>query len=219
MQRHIVILPVAGALALVFALALLPAEARAAEDTGLYLTGTIGYSISSDSKNSLGSTASISNAPSFRLGLGREFSLIRVEGEVGYVKADADTLSSPQVGGGAARNASGSATTWSFMVNSYFDPDVSGKIKPYIGVGLGAVRVNLNSITAPGFTTADDSDTVFAAQGMAGVGYALTPTVLVSIGYRYFWSRDLSLRDSAGTSYTSDGPRSHNVDLGVRYRF
>lgn len=219
MQRNIMS-PAVGVGALVLALALLPAGARAAEGTGgPYLSGTLGYFMPRDASNTLGSTVTSNNAPEFRLGLGYDFSSVRVEGEVGYTKASADTLSDPQVGGGVARDASGSTTVWSFMFNGYFDPAVQGKIKPYLGAGLGAARVSVNNLTATGFTTVNDSDTVFAAQAMVGVGYALTPKVIGSIGYRYFWSKDLSMRDSAGTKFTSDGPRGHNIEIGVRYKF
>ena len=80
-------------------------------------------------------------------------------------------------------------TTWSVLANAWYDFNVGGGFKPYVGGGIGWAETRAkgsyrNSFaTNPGFDFSNDG---FAWQVGAGINFAVTPTIDVGVGYRYF---------------------------------
>lgn len=66
-------------------------------------------------------------------------------------------------------------------------------------------------------TNFDESETVFADQAAAGIGYRSTPTAILSAEYRYFGTTDPEF-ESRGTT-TETELSSHNFMAGVRFLF
>ena len=153
---------------------------------------------------------------------------VRVEGEIGYRRAGIDKLSVNNDGGlGAAAgmapltgsaSASGHTTALSAMLNAYYDYDTGSAWRPYIDAGIGAARLSMKNVSAAGVPVVDAFDTVFAYQLGLGIGYEVTKSMTLAVEYRYFTTLDPTYRDAAGHNFNSEFT-SHNLSLGVRYRF
>lgn len=150
---------------------------------------------------------------------GYNFNPIRAELEIYYSRSNVDTMRNAFVGGGATLKASGATSTTALMANGYYDFVTGTPFSPYLGAGIGWAKVDVNSVTAPGYTTTDDGDNVFAFQGMVGVAYEVTKQLALTAEYRYFGAQDVSLRDRTGTAYKTDGQRVHSFGAGLRYAF
>jgi OmpA-OmpF porin, OOP family len=153
---------------------------------------------------------------------------VRVEGEIGYRRAGLDKLSvNNDAGLGAtagtapltgAASASGHVSAISAMLNAYYDYDTGSAWRPYIDAGIGAARLAMHNVAASGVAVVDAYDTVFAYQLGLGLGYDVTKSLTLAVEYRYFTTLDPTFKDAAGNSFNSEFT-SHNVSLGVRYRF
>src|SRR5262245_37974738 len=121
------------------------------------------------------------------LGLGYAFSNgFRIEAELGhrFNQYDEDDLAN-------AGAADGDVHAWSAMANVFYDFNKGGGLEPYIGVGVGAARIN-DFVNFGGFAI-DDEDTVLAYQGMIGVAARVTDQLDVDVGYRYFDEPEVGL--------------------------
>ena len=153
---------------------------------------------------------------------------VRVEGEIGYRRASLDRLSVDNDAGlGAAAgmaplsgslSASGHVSAISAMLNAYYDYDTGSAWRPYIDAGIGAARLSMHNVAASGVPVVDAFDTVFAYQLGLGLGYEVTKSLTLAVEYRYFTTLDPTFKDAAGNSFNSEFT-SHNLALGVRYRF
>lgn len=131
---------------------------------------------------------------------------VRLEGELSYRANDLDELS----GGGLAMPVDGDLTAMSGMLNGYLDVFPEATVHPYLGVGLGVARLTADSA---GLGADDESDTVFAYQGMLGLSGRIGPTLTLFGGYRYFATGDPTF-DGVESEY-----RTHNVEVGLRVGF
>ena len=77
--------------------------------------------------------------------------------------------------------------------------------------------IELSRGSGAGNTT--DSDTVFAYQFLAGIGYAPSnlPSTQWTLGYRYLGTDDPEF--AAGAAKISTEYNSHNVEAGLKLRF
>lgn len=135
---------------------------------------------------------------------------LRVEGEVNFRRAEMDRVSVGNLG--AALNS----TAWSIgmMANGYYDFRNSSAVTPYLGAGIGFINVNVDEGSINGirvWTKADD--TVFAYQVAVGAALDMSKQAALDIGYRYFGTDDPRFGAVKGTY------ASHNIMLGLRYRF
>lgn len=153
---------------------------------------------------------------------------VRTELELGYRTVRFDKLSVNNDGGlGAAAGtaplsgttvASGRYNAISAMLNAYYDYDTGTAWHPYIDAGIGAARLMFHHVTGAGVQVADAKDLVFAYQFGIGIGYDLTKSLTIAADYRYFTTLDPTFRDAVGANFTSEFT-SHNLSLGIRYRF
>lgn len=191
---------------------------------GWYVAGSAGLAFYQNSANRSGTTSfDLSTDPGFAVtgAVGKELGNgFRAEGELGYRQfaMDHGTVYRPGGMGISTGSASGNANAFSVMGNGYHDFSTNGPIKPYVGAGIGVARVALSDVTVGGANAVNDSDTVFAYQGMAGFSYQLTPRATVYTGYRYFATLDPRFNDAAGQRITSEFA-SNNVELGYRLAF
>lgn len=201
--RNILLMAVALGSVLMPAISALAQQAT----SGTYVLGGAGLSLLEDSDTRGSASGSHDFEPGW-LGLGAigyAFpSGFRVEGEVGYRRNNVD-------------NGPGRAEAWSVMGNALYDFNTGTRFTPYVGAGIGGARLNFSNV-ATGSTSVDDSDTVLAYQGLAGVTYQLNTNVNLDLGYRYFTTEKPSFRTRAGGSVESDYD-DHAVMLGLRYRF
>ncbi len=155
---------------------------------------------------------------------------------------------------------SGSANQLGGMVNVWYDFNAGSRWRPYVGAGLGVMRVdwgdveyNRNAVAqgpADAVTQAllppgtlppgapcprtvcpqlkpgtvpelSDTDTVFAYQLGAGMGYEVTNAITVQVGYRLLKSKQLEftgMNSDAMATATTD-MQVHLFEIGLRYRF
>jgi opacity protein-like surface antigen len=131
--------------------------------------------------------------------------LARVEAEISYRVNDLDALS-----GGSTGPLDGEIAARSAMLNGYLDVLPDAPVHPYIGVGLGASRVTVDSAS---LSVDRQSDTVLAYQGMVGLSGRLGASLTLFGGYRYFATTDPRF-DRTETEY-----RTHNAEIGIRVVF
>jgi len=137
----------------------------------------------------------------------------RLEAELMRRANDPDTIGIA----GARRDAEGEVTSDAAMGNLLYDFRLgSFPLEPYVGVGAGAVRVRTENVRINGGPFSDDRDTVFGVQGIAGVSYAFTPRVRLTLDYRYLYAPDVEF--SSPTKFDTDY-RSHAVTAGFRFDF
>lgn len=70
------------------------------------------------------------------------------------------------------------------FANLYYDFNRSGRLQPYVGAGVGVQRVSVN-YRPSNVAVANDDQTRFAYQAMAGVTYKLSPAVDLFGQYNY----------------------------------
>lgn len=135
---------------------------------------------------------------------------VAVELEYAYRNADAELRNSDGDSGKTESNA--------FMVNALynFTPlGATGQWQPYVGGGLGAADLNIESFDLVGGDL--DSDYNFAYQVIGGIGYAVNPNLSLIGELRFFGINDQEFESdvlSLKTTY-------HTMDLlfGATYSF
>ncbi len=206
-MKRILLVSVLGAL-MTFSFATAQAE------EGVYVGAKFGLSILSDSNittsDGYSSEFSYDNGFGMNLALGYKFPMFRLEGEVAYYANDLDGYSDRNGSG----EADGDIKNLSGMLNAYFDFANSTFITPYVGGGVGVAKVDLSDQSF----TWDDSDTVYAYQGMAGVNFALTKQLSIDAEYRYFGTQDPEFDDDADGTIKAE-IASHNLLVGLRMQF
>jgi OmpA-OmpF porin, OOP family len=106
-------------------------------------------------------------------------------------------------------------TAWSGMANLLYDFDFGSPIRPYLGVGLGAAHVRVDS-----GVTADDAQWAFAYQGIVGVSYAVTDRLDFFVDGRYLRTAGLDIDQTGAVGGSLDGEYSTFTGLaGLRYVF
>ncbi len=195
------------ALGLVSAAALLVAGAAAQADmvSGPYVTGFGGYTINPDTDvttNSGNGEISFKDGWLAGAAVGYDFGRARVEFEGAYHKNDLDTVS----GANGSQSLDGKITNISMMVNALYDFENSSIITPYVGFGMGAAHLEVDSGDSP-------SDTAFAFQGLAGAKIAVTENLSAVVDYRYFRSLKADF-DGAKFDY-----QQHIITAGLSYNF
>ena len=213
------------------ALAMAVSGAAAAQSLpeGIYLEGRGGAVFLEDAENSGGGTSidsEFNTGFAFGGAVGYAHSSgFRGEVAVEYRKNDADSLAiNTLLGtpfGGASFSAEGDVSTVTGMVNGYFDIDLGSGFVPFIGAGIGIAHIDADvDVTVAGnnVSLTDDSDQVFAYQGIAGIAYHFTENVAASLQYSYLATTDPEFEDSGGAPFDSEY-QSHNVMAGLRFTF
>ncbi|MBB3949258.1 outer membrane protein [Aureimonas jatrophae] len=241
-----VLIPVVGHAADVDLLASAPEVELAETRSGFYLRGDVFYDVSSDldgtraiaQGNALATgplRGELEEGASFGLGLGYRFTdMLRADLTVGYGERDVATNAFAVPGCGSiclARDA-GSAHSWNVLASAYLDLGTVAGFTPYVGAGLGAVRIDYDDIalTTCGLTGCQaidaegERDWRFAYALDAGVAYDLTEALTLDLGYRYLdteGGQAWSVRSSGGAmvAVSDDGPDQHALRIGLRYRF
>lgn len=115
-----------------------------------------------------------------------------------------------------------------FMANAYYHFPISGSLgagrrgrsslrfSPYIGGGIGWAEMELSTSTNFPNSSADETR-VAAWQGMAGISGA-QDAIGWRLGYRYFSPAEATFEDGQRGKHKLD-ISSHNVEMGIQYRF
>lgn len=112
----------------------------------------------------------------------------------------------------------GTVTADSLLINFFGVFRDSGRWSPYLGAGIGAARIEASDLRVTGQPMAGGSAVVLAYQLGAGLDYALTDTLSIDLGYRFFGSSrptfDEANGDTFGMNYFN-----HSAVLGLRVGF
>ncbi len=128
-----------------------------------------------------------------------------------YRSSDVDALS-------GANNGSGEIGVASAIGNLLYNFRGESAFTPYLGLGIGLASVDVDGVQPIGGSVLDDSDSVFAYQGIAGLGYSLSGRTQLFADYRYFATADTSL--STRTNVSVDGDYAdHTLLFGLRFSF
>ncbi len=195
------------------AVALMAPTMAAAQDSGVYIKGQIGYGVTEDA--TFGSDDAAAGGAAFTgdlggagdvaygVGVGYDFGENwRVEGEYNTLFTDFGTI-------GGQPNSFAKLRTNAFMVNALYDFSDFGRFQPFVGAGIGLIESNLsasahdfaigtNLVSNPACTTTntnfsfgavscdlDDSENDLGWQLLAGLGYAITDNLSWDTHYRY----------------------------------
>ena len=161
--------------------------------------------------------------------VGYDFGAFRGEFEVAWKDANIDVatinapsdLGFPNQPARPYEGADGNTRVLSFMVNALFDFGGDDGFGAYAGGGVGIARVEASQYDLfKGFgpTIADDSDTGFAWQLIAGVRANLSEYVDLDLKYRYFNGTSFDIIDEAGVPLSADFA-SHSLLVGLIYNF
>ncbi|MEL6323939.1 MAG: outer membrane protein [Pseudomonadota bacterium] len=202
-------------------------------DIGYSIAGNADYDVATPSVGSLAGNANVGDNFGVWGGAGYDFdNSFRLETTFGYragdTDVDPDTNGLPVLGGIQASplNEDGNAQVWDAMANLLYDVPTQGRVTPYLGVGVGLANVKLsarnlqiNGAAVNGFS---DSDTSFAYQALAGLGFAVTDNLTLDLGYRWFNVDDLDFvgtdANGGAVAYTGDY-QDHTLTAGLRYKF
>ena len=207
-------------------------------DEGFYISASYGAALPGE-RDVLDAVNTVSVGTEFgflggQFGVGYAIAGFRPEVSVGYRTAsvdsltlkrhlgseDADDLQGPNaLLAGEAAKVSGSVNSIDVAASVYYDIDTGSEIAPYIGVGGGMsqVTVKAEQEVVQGIVV-DDSLWALSFQAAAGIGYAITDDLTLTLGYRLTGTTDADVaeEDGGGTLKMALG---HNVELGIRYSF
>jgi len=161
-----------------------------------YVSGNAGVStlMDSDTKwdGDLGEST-FNDGHVFTGAVGHTWGLFRVEGELSYRKNDWVVF----IEEGLAYATEGDFSSLSFMANVWRDFNTGTNYVPFVGGGIGISTMNMEITKIENSPLSYDiSDTVFAYQLGAGIGYKLTPKATINLSYRLFGTSEVELVDS-----------------------
>ena len=136
----------------------------------------------------------------FLAAVGNNFDGLRAEAEIAYRTNDLNKTSN--------RPAIGDIKSFAVMGNLLVDFAASENVRPFLGAGMGLAKIDGNSTFLN-----DASDTVFAYQLMAGVGFPLTHVTTIDLQYRYFATANPNF-DGIEAEY-----ETQNFFAGLRFDF
>jgi len=183
-----------------------------------YVSGNAGVSTLMDSDTNSGpgllGVSTFDDGHVFTVAVGYSVGALRVEGEISHRKNDWEAFTAQ----GLALAAEGDFSSLSFMVNGWYDFNTSTNWVPFVGGGIGISAMNMEINRIAGIPQSyDESDTVFAYQFGAGIGYKLTPKATISLSYRLFGTSDVEFVDPVDTDTYEY--LSHSFMIGTRITF
>ena len=126
----------------------------------------------------------------------------RVEFEGGYRRNELDKINNVSFPGGDLRN-------YTAMVNAVWDAPISSKWALSLGAGIGVDDVYTD------FFGLHNTDTVFAAQGLAGLDYQMSTHWDLFLNYRYLWAD----QPNGFLDIDTFALTKHTLSIGFRYGF
>lgn len=143
----------------------------------------------------------------------------RVEGEITRREADVDSHSLD--GSAPIDGSSGDLNATSLFANVYYDFQTQSRVTPYVGVGVGTVKLDFVDFGVPGLDALDDDDDVLGYQAIAGLAVKINDRVQFRSDVRYMTADDAEVTSSAATGSTpGEAPYSAlDLTLGLRFTF
>lgn len=190
---------------------------------GLYLSGSAALSFRERSGESAVTFTDFKAGFSPSVAVGYRFGDFRADVEYTHFNHPVEAVSAAPTG---RRPGDGKVLGNAFMFNLYYDiPIANSRLKPYVGAGIGTYSTRIRGLTndtLAGFGLVVDnerSNNVFAFQVRAGLGYAVSDSVDLFLGYRYFGGNTITFSDTIFGTLKPSGAKLHNIEAGVRILF
>lgn len=113
---------------------------------------------------------------------------------------------------------SGNVTADSLLLNFFGVFHDDRRWAPYLGLGIGAARIEASNLQVTGQPLGSGSAFVFAYQAGTGLDFLLTDRLNLDIGYRFFGSVRPEFKEANGHKFKMDY-YSHNAVVGLRWGF
>ncbi len=186
-----------------------------AQSNGLYLSGGIGGVLPLDSDlENRGITSETSFDPGLVGSLAFGSTLDdnwRTDVEASYRSSDIEEVK-------GLANGSGSISGSALMFNGYYDFNSGSDWQPYVGAGVGLIRLKLDDASLVGGGRIDDDSWSAAAQGIAGVGYRINEQLGLFTDYRFLAALEHRYTSSARTKVDAEYSE-HRIMIGLRWSF
>ena len=156
----------------------------------------------------------------------------RYEAMFGYHgQRSIDGMTSPYSDGVtvASRPIHSSVTSYTGMVNGYFDLGNIRGLVPYVGAGVGLAYHQMDDYSLPvlgnvPYRVKGDNDLTLAWSLMAGIGYQISDRAILDVGYRYIDLGRAATSRTDNFSFTPsklsvDDMSAHEIKIGLRYHF
>ena len=169
------------------------------DDGSFYVTAAYGVALPADRKIDNETISTDLGFLGGQIGVGYSIFGFRPELSVGYRMANIKDQDDQSV------------TTMDVIASVYYDVDTGSEITPYIGVGGGISNVTVKQAE-------NKSVLALAFQAAAGIGYAVTEDLTLTLGYRLTGAMDADFPKDKGGK-TLKMALGHHVELGIRYSF
>jgi len=195
---------------------------------GVNLMAKQSFTTSNSTSGSLSATAGPVFVGSFGWGFGMG---LRAEIEANYRYNHFNNASGFGGGTGTGVAAAGGGTEQKYggMVNALYDFNVAPWIKPYVGVGVGYMGVQVDNLRGSGggrgFTAANATRGAFGYQGILGAAFPIAPAFALTTEFRYLGlagtrSYPGTLSPSGlPTTVRSNSDNNYGFLVGIRYAF
>ena len=130
----------------------------------------------------------------------------RVETELAWRSNDKDRFTILPISTGDLDELTG-------MFNLTYAIPIAENLNVSLGGGAGFDYANLD------ISLVDDSDLNFAYQGIVSLDYALSPTMELTLAYRYLRVSESRFEEDTGIFLDFDDLQKHALTIGVRYTF
>jgi opacity protein-like surface antigen len=168
--------------------------------------------------------ASLKSNVGLSAALGYKFSLLRVEAEFQRLRSGVDSAESSGTLVGGVSSSVGSIKETAGFANGYLDLPSFVGLSPYVGIGAGYARINLDGVgrlrnNVP-VTQFSGSEAVFGYQAMLGLQFRVFGTATINAGYRIIKRQDIAVREvvSAATQSLKLGD-NRMFELGLSVGF
>ncbi len=199
-----------------------------ARNDGFYIRLGAGFQNRADAQDFIG-RASFDTGYKLNGAVGYRYSDFRAEVEYTYFRNDFDELTffepgtTTPVAGPPETSPGAYVDGRALMLNVYYDIPLSRRLRPYIGGGIGVYNAHIVELSPPGFGGFEAngfSASRFAFQLRAGLSYAITDSLDISLGYRYFQGNrfEYDIADSP-LELEPNGLETNGAELSLTYTF
>jgi opacity protein-like surface antigen len=178
--------------------------------SNLYMKGGVGWNHANESEYTSGST-DFEEGYTVSGAIGYDFGAVRTELELAYRDNDVNDI---YIGTTPQPNPGGDISSTAVMLNGYYDIPTGGAVTPYIGAGIGMAHVSANDFHVGTLSIGDETDDVFAYQGIAGANFAIDGGFSLFAEYKYFATSDVDINTTDSASYDN-----HSILAGFKYDF
>lgn len=195
--------------------------------------GTFGGAGATDSVQT---SVELKNAAAFAGAVGYDFGSIRAEVEIGYNRNELEAITVESLNGApvtlspaeaddvclylgvSSCTASGNRIAFSdggkvrqlsAMANLWYEHPITDRITPYIGGGAGFV----------GFEADGEGDVTFAWQVGAGVAFQASPSIAITVDYRYRSADGKDIAYDANSGFEIGTIKTSTLSAGLRFSF